>query len=46
MGPWEEICVDGDESKVSVVGCTYMTQQYSIPGKGMFVTTDVKFNGE
>jgi len=28
------ICVDGDESKVSVPGCTYMTPQYSIPGTG------------
>jgi hypothetical protein len=28
------ICVEGDESKVSVPGCTYMTPQYSIPGTG------------
>jgi hypothetical protein len=28
------ICVAGDESKVSVAGCTYMTPQYSIPGTG------------
>ena len=28
------VCVDGDETKVSVPGCTYMTPQYSIPGTG------------
>jgi hypothetical protein len=28
------MCVDGDESSVSVPGCTYMTPQYSIPGVG------------
>ena len=30
----KKVCVDGDESKVSVPGCTYMTPQYSIPGTG------------
>ena len=30
----KKICVDGDEKKVSVSGCTYMTAQYSIPGVG------------
>jgi hypothetical protein len=30
----KKICVDGDESRVSVAGCTYMTPQYSIPGTG------------
>ena len=25
----KKICVDGDEKKVSVPGCTYMTPQYS-----------------
>ena len=30
----KRICVDGDEKKVSVPGCTYMTPQYSIPGSG------------
>ena len=30
----KKICVDGDESKLSVPGCTYMTPQYSIPGVG------------
>lgn len=30
----KKICVDGDESSVSVPGCTYMTPQYSIPGVG------------
>jgi hypothetical protein len=29
------VCVDGDEKKVIVPGCTYMTPQYSIPGMGM-----------
>ena len=30
----KKMCVDGDETKVSVAGCTYMTPQYSIPGTG------------
>ena len=30
----KKLCVDGDEKKVSVPGCTYMTPQYSIPGTG------------
>ncbi len=30
----KKICVDGDETKVSVAGCVYMTPQYSIPGTG------------
>ena len=30
----KNVCVDGDESKVSVPGCAYMTPQYSIPGTG------------
>lgn len=30
----KKICVDGDEMKVSVPGCSYMTPQYSIPGTG------------
>lgn len=28
------LCIDGDESSVSVPGCMYMTPQYSIPGTG------------
>jgi hypothetical protein len=28
------LCVDGDEQSVAVMGCTYMTAQYSIPGTG------------
>lgn len=28
------LCVEGDESSVSVPGCMYMTPQYSIPGTG------------
>jgi hypothetical protein len=28
------ICVDGDESKVSVPGCAYMTPSHPIPGTG------------
>lgn len=30
----KKICVDGDEKKVSVPGCTYVTPIYSIPGTG------------
>lgn len=30
----KKICVEGDESKVAVAGCAYMTPQYSIPGTG------------
>lgn len=30
----KKICVDGDESKVEVPGCMYMTAQHSIPGTG------------
>ena len=30
----KNVCVDGDESKVSVAGCMYMAGQYSIPGTG------------
>lgn len=29
-----KVCVDGDESSVSVAGCTYMAGPYSIPGTG------------
>ena len=29
------VCVDGDEKKVIVPGCPYMTSQYSIPGVGI-----------
>ena len=28
------VCVDGDEKKVIVPGCTYMTPQHTIPGVG------------
>jgi hypothetical protein len=28
------VCVDGDEKKLQVSGCTYCTPQYSIPGVG------------
>lgn len=30
----KKVCVDGDENKVSVPGCMYMTPLYSIPGVG------------
>jgi len=30
----KKVCVDGDEKKVSVPGCVYMTPQYAIPGSG------------
>src|ERR1700744_142166 len=29
-----KLCVVGDEGKVAVAGCVYMTPQYCIPGKG------------
>ena len=29
------VCIDGDEKKVTVPGCSYITPQYSIPGVGM-----------
>jgi len=30
----KKVCVEGDEGKVEVPGCIYMTPQYSIPGSG------------
>jgi len=30
----KKICLQGDESKLMVPGCQYMTPQYSIPGVG------------
>ena len=30
----KNVCVDGDEKKVSVPGCMYMAGPYSIPGTG------------
>ena len=30
----KNVCVEGDESNVSVPGCMYVTPQYSIPGTG------------
>jgi hypothetical protein len=30
----KRVCVEGDEKKVKVQGCSYMTPQYSIPGTG------------
>jgi hypothetical protein len=30
----KKVCVDGDEKNVSVMGCVYITPQYSIPGTG------------
>jgi hypothetical protein len=30
----KKICVAGDETSVSVAGCSYCTPQYSIPGTG------------
>ncbi len=30
----KKICVEGDEGKVKVAGCSYVTPQYSIPGTG------------
>ncbi|NJN17067.1 MAG: hypothetical protein HC822_12735 [Oscillochloris sp.] len=30
----KKLCVDGDEKKLSVPGCSYITAQHSIPGTG------------
>jgi hypothetical protein len=30
----KKICVEGDEKKVKISGCTYFTPQYCIPGVG------------
>jgi hypothetical protein len=30
----KRICLEGDESRLSVPGCLYFTPQYSIPGSG------------
>ena len=30
----KKICLEGDESKVAVQGCLYITPQYSVPGTG------------
>lgn len=31
----KQVCVDGNERRVTVSGCTYTTPQHIIPGKGM-----------
>ncbi len=38
------ICVDGDEKKVTVPGCSYITPQYSIPGMGMLFIESLASN--
>jgi Contractile injection system spike tip protein len=38
------VCVDGDEKKVIVPGCPYMTPQYSIPGVGILSITSLAGN--
>ena len=38
------VCVDGDEKKVIVPGCPYITSQYSIPGTGMLVIESLAAN--
>lgn len=38
------ICVDGDEKKVIVPGCPYITPQYSIPGVGMLFIQSLAAN--
>jgi hypothetical protein len=30
----KKVCVEGDEGKLSVAGCDYLTPQFCIPGKG------------
>ncbi len=38
------VCIDGDEKKVLVPGCTYMTPQYTIPGVGMLSISGLAAN--
>ena len=38
------VCVDGDEKKVIVPGCSYMTPQCSIPGVGMLTIESLAAN--
>ena len=38
------VCVDGDEKKVTVPGCPYITSQYSIPGTGMLFIESLAAN--
>ncbi|BAY84769.1 hypothetical protein NIES267_42660 [Calothrix parasitica NIES-267] len=38
------VCVDGDEKKVIVPGCSYITPQYSIPGVGMLFIQSLAAN--
>ena len=38
------VCVDGDEKKVTVPGCPYITPQYSIPGVGMLIIESLAGN--
>ncbi|MFN6517017.1 MAG: hypothetical protein RMY29_021245 [Nostoc sp. CreGUA01] len=38
------ICVDGDEKKVTVPGCSYITPQCSIPGVGMLFIESLASN--
>jgi hypothetical protein len=38
------VCVDGDEKKVIVPGCTYITAQHSIPGMGMLLIQSLAGN--
>lgn len=38
------ICVDGDEKKVIVPGCPYITPVYSIPGVGNLLITSLAPN--
>lgn len=38
------VCVDGDEKTVIVLGCSYMTPQYTIPGMGMLTIESLADN--
>jgi hypothetical protein len=38
------VCVDGDEKKVTVPGCSYTTPQYTIPGVGMLLIESLATN--
>jgi hypothetical protein len=41
---YKPVCVDGDEKKVIVPGCPYMTPQYSIRGMGRLLIESLAGN--
>lgn len=40
----KQVCIDGDEGKLSVPGCSYVTPQYSIPGVGTLKIASLAWN--